>query len=104
MQAKKYRVLAVLIAAAALTYGLSCRTMKSTPGKKEGKKYAEPISVSVQARNHQSGIAFMLLLQDANGEKVKGIVLPTGKRPAAPKVTIVDAEGNEVYKFSMQYG
>ena len=101
MQAKKYWVFAALIAAAALTYGLSCRTGTSSP---EKKKYAEPISASVQARSYPSQIAFTLQLQDADGKKLSGIILPGGKRPAAPKVSIVDADGNEVYKFSMQYG
>lgn len=101
MQAKKHWVLAVLIAAAALTYGLSCRTVTSSSKKR---KYAEPISASVQARSYPSRIAFILQLQDANGKKVSGIVLPGGKRPPAPKVTIADADGNEVYKFSMRYG
>ena len=101
MQAKKHWILAALIAAAALTYGLSCRNEKSK-GKK--RNYAQPVSAWAQARNHRGRIAFILQLQEANGEKLRSLVLPTGKRPSPPEVTITDAEGNEVYTFSMRYG
>ena len=102
MQAKKHWILAGFIAAAALACGLSCRT--GTPSSAKKKKYAEPISASVQVRSSPSRIAFMLQLQDVNGKKLSGIMLPNGKRPPAPKVTIADADGNEVHTFSMRYG
>jgi hypothetical protein len=101
MQAKKHWILAALTAAAALTCGLSCRGLMP-PAKK--RSHAQPISASVQARHYQSQIAFKLQFQDANGKQVSGIVLPSGKRPPAPKVSIVDDEGNDVYTFSMRYG
>ncbi len=100
MQVKKHWVLAALIAAAALTYGLSGPSEKS----KGKRNYAQPVAAWAQVRNQRGGIAFILQLEDANGEKLSGLVLPTGRRPLPPKVTISDAGGNEVYTFSMRYG
>ena len=101
MQAKKHWVLAALIAAATLTCGLFCQ---SEPSKPKNGRYAQPISASLQARNSTGRIAFMLQLHDANGKKLSSLVLPTGKRPLPPRVTITDAAGNDVYTFRMRYG
>ena len=101
MQVNKHWVIAALIAAAALAYGLSCRS-----GKSKGRKrnYAQPVAAWAQVQNLRGRTAFILQLEDANGKKLSGLVLPTGKRPLPPRVTITDAGGNEVYTFSMRYG
>ena len=101
MRVNKHWIFAASLGAAVLAGGLSCQNILPKPKKRT---YAQPITASVHARNVRSQISFTLLLKDANGKPLSGLVLPTGKRPPPPKVTVVDAEGNEVYTFSMRYG
>ncbi len=74
-------------------------------GKTADVEVGAPLTASVVARSRSDGkVSLSLSLTDAAQRTVSSILLPNGRRPTPPKVTIRDAEGKTVYTASLEYG
>ncbi len=73
-------------------------------GTASGSEIATPLTGSVQIAQRRRTVTFSLSLRDANGKLVRSVRLPNGKRPAAPHVEVLDAEGKRIYRGTMRYG
>ncbi len=69
-----------------------------------GADIAAPLTGQAVLRKRGNMAVFTMALTDAKGRAVRGVMLPNGKRPAAPRVRVLDADGREVYHGAFQYG
>ena len=73
-------------------------------GWQSGADIAAPLTGQAVVRKRGNMVMFTMALTDAKGRAVRGVMLPNGKRPAAPRVRVVDADGQDVYHGAFQYG
>ena len=65
--------------------------------------FAAPIYAQPVVSRRGSQVVLMMSMTDANGNPVKEVRVG-GSRPSAPRITIVDANGEEVYHARLKYG
>ena len=103
----KLVILAGLLAAG---YGVYRWTAGDTPqvvlanGKRlSGENVRSPIKAGLVASQSGQTITFALHLSDADGQAIRAVTLPGGRRPPA-KITIVDPGGSVLHTGSFRYG
>lgn len=99
-----------LAAAVALTWALIQGNVSGQPrvqrqgGWDEGDQIASPLTASAQVQANGRHVLFALSLADGKGRRVQSVLLANGRRPAAPRVLVLGADGQEVYRGTLQYG
>ncbi len=68
-----------------------------------GDKVRSPIKAGLVASQVGQQIVFGLNLRDADGQTIRAVVLPGGRRPAA-KITIADPGGSVLHTGTFRYG
>ncbi len=65
---------------------------------------AGPIRARPVIRSSGRRVLIGLSLTDSKGGRVRGVYLAGGRRPAAPRVSIFNTAGTEVYRCKLAYG
>jgi len=103
----------VVLALAAIAIGYGVFGMGSGGGARvqfgdrstaRGEDIATPLVGSVGVHKRRGRVTLYLALQDADGKRIRAVRLPNGRRPAAPRVEIFDADGQRVYACTLRYG
>ncbi len=84
--------------------GQKAKIVAVPAGKTTDVAVGSTLQAEVEVKQYSGTVRLNLKLTDANSGAVESLSLPGGRRPKAPKVTVYDAEGNEVYKCTLEYG
>ncbi len=116
MQAKHYAVIALLVGVWGffVLSGRGCGRAISVFGRKPAARYSSgrrvplenvetPLKATVGVAQRGGTVVFTFQLRDAAGVTIESLNLPTG-RPRAPRVEVFDADGDRVYKCTLEYG
>ncbi len=98
---------AVIATAVGLRYlvgGGEPRAVMASGGTKSLKSLAGPILARPVIRSGGRRILIGLSLTDSNGNRIRGIRLAGGRRPPAPRVSILNTAGTVVYTCKLAYG
>jgi len=63
-----------------------------------------PLRASTNVGRAGDAVVLNLWLTDAAGAPVRDLYLPSRRRPAPPKVSVLDSSGKRVYQATMEYG
>ncbi len=116
MQAKHYVVIALLggVWVVFVLSGRGCSSVTSLFRGKPEARYSSgrrvplenietPLKANVGVAQQRGTVVFTFQLRDAAGVTIESLNLPTG-RPRAPRVEVFDADGDRVYKCTLEYG
>jgi len=97
-------VIAVGMGLRFLAGGGEPRAVMASGGARPLSKLAGPIRARPVIRSGGRRILIGLSLADSNGKRVRGIHLAGGRRPPAPRVSILNTAGTVVYTCKLAYG
>ncbi len=80
------------------------RVAMASGGAKSLSSLAGPIRARPVIRSGGRRILIGLALTDSNGGRIRGIHLAGGRRPPAPRVSILNTAGTVVYTCKLAYG
>jgi hypothetical protein len=63
-----------------------------------------PIQATVSAAKRGRKVNMNLVMKDALGGRIRSITTSAGKRPAPPRIEVVDKAGKTVYTAKLEYG
>ncbi len=84
--------------------GRGSRTIEVKAGETTALAVAGPLQAKVTTTQKGGKVAFSLQLIDAAGGTVQVSANASGKRPAPPKIDVIDASGKVVYTAALAYG